>query len=45
MAPEMKEAYEYTMEGIAGQIQCPCLVLQADADMFLPCLLYTSRCV
>ena len=27
---------QYTMEGIAGQIQCPCLVLQADADMFLP---------
>jgi len=25
---------QYTMEGIAGQIQCPCLVLQGDADMF-----------
>jgi hypothetical protein len=25
---------QYTMEGIGGQIQCPCLVLQGDADMF-----------
>jgi hypothetical protein len=32
----VKKTKQYTMEGIAGQIQCPCLVLQADADMFLP---------
>jgi pimeloyl-ACP methyl ester carboxylesterase len=25
---------QYTMAGIAGQIQCPCLVLEADGDMF-----------
>jgi pimeloyl-ACP methyl ester carboxylesterase len=25
---------QYTMDRIAGQIQCPCLVLQGDADMF-----------
>jgi len=25
---------QYTMEGIAGQIQCPCLVLEAEGDMF-----------
>jgi pimeloyl-ACP methyl ester carboxylesterase len=24
----------YTMDGIAGQIQCPCLVLEAEGDMF-----------
>ena len=24
-----------TMEGIAGQIQCPCLVMEAEGDMFL----------
>ena len=23
------------MVGIAGQIQCPCLVMEAEADMFL----------
>ena len=25
----------YTMVGIADQIQCPCLVMEAEADMFL----------
>jgi hypothetical protein len=30
----MTKTKQYTMEGIAGQIQCPCLVLQADADIF-----------
>jgi pimeloyl-ACP methyl ester carboxylesterase len=25
---------QYTMDGIAAQIQCPCLVLEADGDMF-----------
>ena len=25
---------KYTMKGIAGQIQCPCLVMEAEADMF-----------
>jgi pimeloyl-ACP methyl ester carboxylesterase len=25
---------QYTMAGVAGQIQCPCLVLEADGDMF-----------
>ena len=34
--PRYRTELQYTMEGIAGQIQCPCLVLQADADMFLP---------
>jgi hypothetical protein len=24
----------YTVDGIAGQIQCPCLVLEAEGDMF-----------
>jgi pimeloyl-ACP methyl ester carboxylesterase len=24
----------YTMDGIAGQIQCPCLVLEGEGDMF-----------
>jgi len=26
----------YSMVGIAGQIQCPCLVMEAEGDMFLP---------
>jgi pimeloyl-ACP methyl ester carboxylesterase len=26
----------YSMDGIAGQIQCPCLVMEAEGDMFLP---------
>jgi hypothetical protein len=30
----VEETKQYTMEGIAGQIQCPCLVLEADGDMF-----------
>ena len=25
---------KYTMKGIAGQIQCPCLVMEAEVDMF-----------
>ena len=29
------EAYkEYTVRGIAGQIKCPCLVMEAEADIF-----------
>jgi pimeloyl-ACP methyl ester carboxylesterase len=28
------KAKQYTMDGVAGQIQCPCLVLEADGDMF-----------
>jgi pimeloyl-ACP methyl ester carboxylesterase len=28
------KAKQYTMDGIAQQIQCPCLVLEADGDMF-----------
>ena len=32
----VRKTKRYTMEGIVGQIQCPCLVLKADADMFLP---------
>jgi pimeloyl-ACP methyl ester carboxylesterase len=26
----------YSMDGIAGQIQCPCLVMEGEGDMFLP---------
>ncbi len=26
----------YTMAGVAEQIQCPCLVMEAEGDMFLP---------
>ncbi|MEH2254511.1 alpha/beta hydrolase family protein [Nostoc sp.] len=30
----LTETKQYTMDGIAGQIQCPCLVMEAEADMF-----------
>jgi pimeloyl-ACP methyl ester carboxylesterase len=30
----LKKTKQFTMDGIAGQIQCPCLVLEADGDMF-----------
>jgi dienelactone hydrolase len=30
----VEKTKQYTMERIAGQIQCPCLVLEADGDMF-----------
>jgi hypothetical protein len=29
-----EKAKQYTMEIVAGQIQCPCLVREADGDMF-----------
>ncbi len=30
----LNKSRKYTMEGIAGQISCPCLVLDAEGDMF-----------
>jgi hypothetical protein len=30
----MTETKQYTMNGIAGQIQCPCLVMEAEEDIF-----------
>jgi pimeloyl-ACP methyl ester carboxylesterase len=30
----VEKTKQYAMETVAGQIQCPCLVLQADADIF-----------
>ena len=33
-ADYVKATAEYTMEGLAGQIQCPCLVMEAEGDMF-----------
>jgi len=30
----MTKTKQYTMDGIAGQIRCPCLVLEAEGDMF-----------
>jgi pimeloyl-ACP methyl ester carboxylesterase len=35
IADFLKKIELYTMVGIAGQIQCPCLVMEAEADMFL----------
>ena len=35
IADFLKNIELYTMVGIAGQIQCPCLVMEAEADMFL----------
>jgi pimeloyl-ACP methyl ester carboxylesterase len=35
VADFLKKIESYTMAGIAGQIQCPCLVMEAEADMFL----------
>jgi pimeloyl-ACP methyl ester carboxylesterase len=36
IADFLKKIERYTMVGIAGQIQCPCLVMEAEGDMFLP---------
>lgn len=30
----MSKSKQYTMRGIAGQIQCPCLVMEAETDLF-----------
>ncbi len=30
----LQDLKKYTMNGIAGQIQCPCLVMEAENDMF-----------
>jgi pimeloyl-ACP methyl ester carboxylesterase len=34
IADFMTKTNLYTMDGIAGQIRCPCLVLEAEGDMF-----------
>ena len=34
IAEFLTETKRYTMDGIAGQIQCPCLVMEAAEDMF-----------
>jgi pimeloyl-ACP methyl ester carboxylesterase len=36
IADFIAKAKPYSMDGIAGQIQCPCLVMEAESDMFLP---------
>jgi Esterase FrsA-like len=30
----VEKTKQYTVEGIVGQIQCPCLIMEADGDMF-----------
>jgi pimeloyl-ACP methyl ester carboxylesterase len=34
IADFIKKAKSFTMEGIIGQIQCPCLVMEAEGDIF-----------
>jgi pimeloyl-ACP methyl ester carboxylesterase len=34
IADFLKKTERYTMAGIAGQIECPCLVLEAEGDLF-----------
>ena len=32
----LEKAKAYTMDGVIEQIKCPCLVMEAEADMFFP---------